>query len=200
MFTGLVEETGRVRAVGRDADNRNLEIEAELARELKVGDSLAVNGCCLTVTSVGSGRCTLQATGPTVRATTLDRLRAGSRVNLERALAAGDRFGGHFVQGHVDEVGQVRRVERKGGYHEVTVRVRDQSRHLLVPRGSVCVDGVSLTIAGLDRSDFQANIIPHTWESTILREYRTGTAVNVEFDLLVKAAARRSESVRGKEE
>ncbi|HDQ99319.1 MAG TPA: riboflavin synthase [candidate division WOR-3 bacterium] len=197
MFTGLVEEVGRVRSVSRAVDNRRLEVEAELAAGLAVGDSLAVNGCCLTVTGTGPGRCLLEATAATVKTTTLDTLRAGSRINLERALAAGDRFGGHFVQGHVDEVARVRRVERRAGYHEVHIRCGRSNRHLLVSRGSVCLDGVSLTIAALSGADFSVNVIPHTRENTVLKDYRAGTAVNVEYDLMVKAAARRLETQRG---
>ncbi|MFO7676594.1 MAG: riboflavin synthase [bacterium] len=194
MFTGLVEEMGRVRAVSRDVDNCRLEIEAALAGAMRVGDSLAVNGCCLTAVRTGAGLCTLEATAATIRATTLGSLRAGSPVNLERALAVGDRLGGHFVQGHVDEVGTVRRVERRGGYHEVLVRVGAENLGLLVARGSVCLDGVSLTVAELRGRDFTVNVIPHTWERTILHGYRPGAAANVEFDLLVKAAARRQET------
>ncbi|MFO7639299.1 MAG: riboflavin synthase [bacterium] len=190
MFTGLVEELGLVRAVNRSADNRRLEIAAKLAAGLAVGDSLAVNGCCLTVVRSAAGLCALEATAPTLEATTLDRLRAGDRVNLERALRVGDRLGGHFVQGHIDEVASVRRVERRGGHHELTVRVGSANRHLLVEQGSVCLDGVSLTVATLAGGGFTVNIIPHTWEHTILRDYRAGTAVNVEYDLLVKAARR----------
>lgn len=192
MFTGLVEEVGRIRAVSRDSGNHRLEVQAALAAALKIGDSLAVNGCCLTVTETCPGHCVLEVTQATVRTTTLDRLRAGSRVNLERALAVGGRLGGHFVQGHVDEVAQVSGVERRTGYHELRVRLRDSAhRNLLIPRGSVCVDGVSLTIASVARNCFAANVIPHTWKQTILGDYRAGTPVNVEFDLLVKAVASR---------
>jgi riboflavin synthase len=190
MFTGLVEELGRVRAVSRAAENSRIELEAALAAELAVGDSLAVNGCCLTAVRAGRGACTLEATAATVRATTLGKLRAGSRVNLERALAVGDRLGGHLVQGHVDEVAEVRRVERRGGYHEVVIRAGTENRHLLVARGSVCLDGVSLTIAELRGHEFVVNVIPHTWERTLLAEYRPGRGVNVEYDLAVKATAR----------
>ena len=191
MFTGLVEEVGRVRSVGRSTDNSRLEIEAAFSSELAIGDSLAVNGCCLTVVRVGTGSCLLEATSATLRATTLGSLRAGSRVNLERALKAGARMGGHFVQGHVDEVAAVRQVERKGGHHEVVVRVSRESLRWLVERGSVCLDGVSLTLAGFNEHSFTVNVIPHTWQATILRDYRPGRPVNVEFDILVKAVAGR---------
>lgn len=191
MFTGLVEEIGRVRAISRDADNSRLDIEAGLVGQLKLGDSLAVNGCCLTVIRAADRVCTLEATAATVRATTLGGLRAGDRVNLEQALKVGDRLGGHFVQGHVDEVGEVRRVERRGGYHELVIRVGPQGPGLLVERGSVCLDGVSLTVADIAGRDFRVNVIPHTWQHTILQEYRPGRRVNIEYDLLVKVAARR---------
>ncbi len=186
MFTGLVEAVGRVvSAVGRGG-GRVLVIEAPFAPELKVGDSVAVSGVCLTVTAADARTFAAEAVAATVKATTLGSLRPGSAVNLERALSAGDRLGGHFVQGHVDEVGLIRRIARRADYWSVAVGTG--SAPLMVERGSVCVDGVSLTVAGLRPREFTVNIIPHTWAGTTLRLRRARDRVNIEYDLLVKAA------------
>ncbi len=190
MFTGLVEEVGRVRQVRSGRGNRLIEIQAGLAEGVSIGDSVAVNGCCLTATASGTGVFSVEAVAATLKETTLGDLRAGSRVNLERALAVGDRFGGHMVQGHVDEAGTVRRIDREAGYRRVLFRVSRESGRFLVERGSVCVDGVSLTIASVRTCEFGVNIIPHTWENTRFKELRAGDRVNVEYDLIVKSVQR----------
>jgi len=186
MFTGLVEEAGTVRHVTGLRGNRVLRIEARFAAELNSGDSVAVDGCCLTVTDADHATFAVEATGATLRQTTLSRLVSGSKVNLEQAVAAGDRLGGHIVQGHVDEVAAVTRVERKPGYWRLGFRVKEENSRLLVGRGSVCVNGVSLTIAAVGRSGFEVNVIPHTWHSTTLQNLRPGTTANVEYDFLAK--------------
>jgi len=187
MFTGLVEAVGKVERVEPRAGSRRLLIAAGFASELNPGDSVAVSGCCLTVVEPGNAAFAVEAVAATLEQTTLGRFRPGQRVNLERALQAGARFGGHFVQGHVDETGKVRRVTRHAGYHELAVEVKRESAGWLVPKGSVGVDGVSLTVARTRPGEFSVNVIPHTWEDTTLRELRPGSLVNVEFDLLVKA-------------
>jgi riboflavin synthase len=188
MFTGLVEAVGKVRTASARAGGRMLVVEAPFASELKLGDSVAVNGVCLTVTALDARSFTAEAVAATVKATTLGSLRSGSAVNLERALRAGDRLGGHFVQGHVDEVGQIRRITRGGDYWSVAVAAGRKQPGLLVERGSVCVDGVSLTVASLKHGEFAVNIIPHTWENTTFRLRRVRDGVNIEYDVLVKAA------------
>jgi riboflavin synthase len=187
MFTGLVEAVGRVeRAIGRQG-NRVFTIQAGFASELKLGDSVAVNGCCLTVTKADERSFEVEAVATTLGGTTLGRLKTGEAVNLERALRAGDRMGGHFVQGHVDEAGRVRRVEQHPGFWVLTVEVDRRNSRLLVEKGSVCVDGVSLTVAATRPGEFAVNVIPHTWENTSLKQRRTGEKVNIEYDLIVKA-------------
>ena len=187
MFTGLVETVGRIeRAIGRQG-NRVFTIQAGFAAELKLGESVAVNGCCLTVTKTDKQSFEVEAVATTLAATTLGRLKTGDAVNLERALAAGDRMGGHFVQGHVDEVGKVRRIERHSGYWALAVETARRNSRLLVEKGSVCVDGISLTVASVRPGEFAVNIIPHTWENTNLKQRRTGEPVNIEYDLVVKA-------------
>ncbi|MFO7651047.1 MAG: riboflavin synthase [bacterium] len=188
MFTGLVEAVGKVRSATNRGGGRLLVVEASFAPELKVGDSVAVSGVCLTVTALDARTFTAEAVAATVKATTLGNLRSGSVVNLERALRAGDRLGGHFVQGHVDEVGAIRRITRGGDYWTVAVGTDRRQAGLLVERGSVCVDGVSLTAAAVKAGEFTVNIIPHTWANTTFHLRRVRESVNIEYDLLVKAA------------
>ncbi len=190
MFTGLIETVGRIeRAVGRQG-NRLFTIKAGFAAELKLGESVAVNGCCLTVIKAEKQNFDVEAVAATLETTTLGRLKIGEAVNLERALRAGDRMGGHFVQGHVDEVGKVRRIEQHSGHWILAVEADRRNSRLLVEKGSVCVDGISLTVAALRPGEFAVNIIPHTWENTTLKQRRPGDRVNIEYDLLVKAAQR----------
>lgn len=188
MFTGLVELVGRVEKVEPKFRNRQVTISAGFASELKPGDSVAVSGCCLTVVEAGAELFMVEAVEATLEQTTLGRLRTGVNVNLERALVAGARMGGHFVQGHIDEVGRVRRLTRRQGWHELAIEVKHRSFRFTAPKGSVCVDGVSLTIAEARPGEFSINVIPHTWENTTLSSLRPAGLVNVEFDLLVKAA------------
>jgi riboflavin synthase len=192
MFTGLIETVGRVESVLGRQGNKLLTVQAGFVPELESGDSVAVNGVCLTVVDTDRADFRVEAVAATLKSTTVDRLRAGDPVNLERALALGDRLGGHMVQGHVDEIGKIRRVTRHSGYWNVAVQVDRRSAGLLVPRGSVAVDGVSLTIADTRPGEFTVNIVPHTWEQTCLRLRRAGAAVNVEYDVLVKAVAQQS--------
>jgi riboflavin synthase len=187
MFTGLVETVGRVERVSGRQANRLFTIRASFAAELKTGESVAVNGCCLTITNADKREFEVEAVAATLAATTLGRLRTGEAVNLERALRAGDRMGGHFVQGHVDEVGKVRRIEQHSGYWTIAVETDRRNSRLLVEKGSVCVDGVSLTVASVRPGEFTVNIIPHTWDNTNLNQRRPGDRTNVEYDLVVKA-------------
>ncbi|MEO0078159.1 MAG: riboflavin synthase [candidate division WOR-3 bacterium] len=194
MFTGLIDSVGRIeRVLGRQG-NRLLTVRAGFASEVDPGDSIAVNGVCLTVTQVGQSEFVAEAVASTLKTTTLGRLRVGDSVNLERALALGDRLGGHMVQGHVDEVGRVRRIERHAGYRTIAVEVDRRNSGFLVSRGSVAVDGVSLTVACARPGEFSVNIIPHTWDNTALRTLRPGALVNVEYDLLIKAVMQQSVS------
>lgn len=193
MFTGLVEGVGRVLRVSGLRGNRVLDISAEFASELKAGDSVAVNGCCLTVTRADKKGFQVEAVGATLAGTNLGELKPGSSVNLERALAVGDRLGGHFVQGHIDEVAAVAKVERESGFWKLGFRVKQENARLLVEHGSVCVNGVSLTIAGFGPGGFHVNVIPHTLENTNLKELRAGDRVNIEYDMLVKAIVRTKE-------
>lgn len=186
MFTGLVEAVGRLQRTFVRRGNRVFEIAADnsLLDGLKKGDSVAVNGCCLTVIRVQPAWFEVEAVQATLKATTLGRFGPGGEVNLERALRLDSRLGGHFVLGHVDEIGIVRGVEERSGHRVMTIGVGEVSS--LLPKGSVCVDGVSLTVAQVGSDWFSVNIIPHTWENTTIHGLRCGSRVNVEFDILAK--------------
>jgi riboflavin synthase len=187
LFTGLVEEEGKIESAEPAADGRRLNISALLVPEgLAVGDSVSVNGCCLTVIKVHGGLFAVIAVPETLRRTNLGALDRGDRVNLERPVRLMDRLGGHLVQGHVDGVGRVRTVrEEPPGYWLAIEAAPDVLRYVALT-GSIAVDGVSLTVAGVDDTGFEVAIIPHTWQATILKHYRAGSEVNLEVDLVAR--------------
>ncbi len=188
MFTGLVESTGVVRSLRRRAGGARLAIESGLA-ELSVGESVSVDGVCQTVVSIDGRAFTCDVLPETLRVTTLGSLRPGAIVNLERALAAGDRLGGHIVNGHVDGVGRVTRVIRRP--LSIEIAVEPALGRYLVPKGSVAVNGVSLTVGPTARGGrFSVFIVPHTWERTNLSRCRPGSVVNIEVDIIAKYVER----------
>ena len=187
MFTGIVRERGRVAAVRENDDALQLDIEApELAAEVSVGDSVSVDGCCLTATAVADGRVSFDAVPETLSRTALGELEPGARVNLERAVRAGEPLGGHYVQGHVDGVGRIRSVEADGDGHRVWIEAPSEVLRYCVEKGSVCVDGVSLTVTRLEPDAFAVALVPHTLRETTLGDLRPGDAVNLEADVLAK--------------
>ncbi len=191
MFTGIVEETGVVQSVRRTERAIELTVRPRLcAQGLKVGDSLAVNGCCLTVVKLtrrGSARLAqFDLLEETWKRTNLQFVKPGALVNLERSLRADSRLGGHFVTGHIDGLGTIRRWERSGQDWVLDVDAPAEVMRYLVFKGSVAVDGISLTVAEVLPKGFRIWIIPHTWEVTALRERQTGDAVNLEADLVGK--------------
>ena len=190
MFTGLIESVGVVSGVTPDAAGLRLRVSTVLASELQPGESLAVNGVCLTVVSAADG--TVQADiGPeTARVTTLGSLRSGQPVNLERAMRADSRVGGHFVQGHVDGTGTVKVVREDGDAHWLTVAFGEALAAFVIPKGSIAIDGVSLTIAALRDGEFDVMIIPYTWDHTNLRALGPRDRVNLECDMVGKYVAR----------
>ena len=193
MFTGLIEAVGRVAEVTPDALGLRLRVQTRLAGELAPGDSLAVNGVCLTVTVAERDEVHADIGPETARVTTLGSLVAGQAVNLERPLRGDGRFGGHFVQGHVDGTGVIRQVREDGDARWVTVEFPPKAAPLLVPKGSIAVDGVSLTVAALHADAFDVMIIPFTWANTNLAQRRPGDRVNLEFDIVGKYVARAAE-------
>lgn len=193
MFTGIVEECGDVTALKPVETGAELWIKSSFSGEVVLGESVAVNGACLTVTEVTDGSMRFDLLHETLRLTNLGELETGAPVNLERALRIGDRLSGHFVQGHVDTCAEVLKYEQVGQDHEFTVSLPEEFRHLVVQKGSICVNGISLTVADLKDDCFTLWIIPHTHEITSLRAVTTGSRVNLEFDLLAKQIARLTE-------
>ena len=190
MFTGLVETTGRVRSLEQRGEQARLSLEIPFAAELEMGESVAVNGCCLTVAAMDPAGADFDLLGQTLAITSLGDLTDGSTVNLERALREGDRFGGHFVQGHVDATGEVLALEERGQDHILDVALPGEIERLCIDKGSLCVDGISLTIAELGQGRARFWITPHTFEATHLRGLKAGMRVNLEADMLAKHVAR----------
>jgi riboflavin synthase len=187
MFTGIVREIGTVAEISAGDDGARLRIDTGFAAELREGDSISVEGACLTAAQVGGDGFAADVMTQTLGLTTLGGLEAGSRVNLEPALRAGEPLGGHLVQGHVEGVGEVRSVAEDGFARRVGVAAPAELARYLVEHGSVTVAGVSLTVAGLgDDGSFEVSLIPETLERTTLGEARPGTAVNLEVDVLAK--------------
>ena len=190
MFTGLIEAIGEIAEVKRTPGGLRVRLTTDLAPTLANGDSLAVNGVCLTV--VAADREGIHADiGPeTARITTLGAIKRGALVNLERPLRADSRLGGHFVQGHVDATGSIEEVRQDGESYWLTVRFPPALAPYIVRKGSIAVDGISLTVAGVDERHFDVQIIPHTWTHTNLQAARSGEPVNLECDILGKYVAR----------
>lgn len=189
MFTGIVEEVGEVVAVADEGTNRTLVIRARMAPELKVDQSVAHDGVCLTVVKLTGDAYTVTAVKETMDRTNLGALAPGSSVNLERCLRIGDRLDGHMVQGHVDTTVRCAGVEDLNGSWTYTFDLPEEA-HLIVQKGSVCINGVSLTVAGLDEHVFSVAIIPYTYEHTTFHTLQAGDRVNIEFDVLGKYVAR----------
>ena len=187
MFTGIVRERGRIVAVRPASGGAELRVEApETAAQAKIGDSVSVSGACLTVTEVEGPEVAFQAVPETLARTTLADLDAGSEVNLELALRAGEPLGGHYVQGHVDAVGRVRSLEPEGEGARLWIEADPDVMRYCVEKGSVAVDGVSLTIAELDEQAFAVALAPHTLAATTLSTLEPGRRVNLEVDVLAK--------------
>ncbi len=187
MFTGLIREVGRVASIVGDADGARLTIDApEAAAEAKLGDSISVDGVCLTVVSAAGSTLAFDAVRETLDRSALGTLDAGSRVNLEPALRAGEPLGGHYVQGHVDGIGSVRRVEAEGDGQRVWFDAPAGLLRYVVEKGSITVQGTSLTVAGVDTAGFAVALIPHTLQHTTLGELEPGRTVNLEVDVLAK--------------
>ena len=190
MFTGLIEAVGTVKALEPRGDEAaRLVLVAPFARELALGESVAVNGCCLTVTGK-EGVISFDLLMETLNRTSLGDLKAGSRVNLERALRADGRFGGHFVQGHVDTTAEVLAAERKGQDLNLEIAIPRGGARYFIEKGSIAVNGISLTVASLGEDRFGLWIIPHTLQETNIGDLKAGDRVNLEYDLIAKYAER----------
>ncbi len=191
MFTGIVTDVGRVRAVRDTNRDRRFEIETGFdTATLDLGASVSHAGCCLTVVDKGKGWFAVEVSGETLAMSTLGDWTAGRRVNLERAARVGDELGGHIVSGHVDGVGEVLSVEMEGGSHRVRIRAPRPLHRFIAPKGSITVEGVSLTVNEVEDDVFGVNLIPHTWDVTTLGELKAGSRVNLEIDMLARYLAR----------
>lgn len=189
MFTGLVETTANVIALSRRAGGARLSLQVgPIAAEVREGDSVAVNGCCLTATDINAEKQTIafDLLEQTLRVTDLGDLKTGDLVNIERALRAGDRLGGHFVQGHVDVTAEILHWGLDGTDYRLTIALPPESRGLVIPKGSICLDGISLTAAEVTPEQVTCWIIPHTNAVTNLHTRKAGQRMNVEFDMLGK--------------
>jgi riboflavin synthase len=186
MFTGLVADLGRVTAVDATADGVRLAVETALAPEIAEGDSVAVNGVCLTATAIAGGRFTADVMHETLRRSSLAEVAEGAPVNLELPLRASDRLGGHVVQGHVDGLGTIRAIEEDGFSRVVEIAAPAETLRYVVEKGSIAVDGISLTVASVTADTFSVALIPETLERTNLGAAAPGQPVNLEVDVLAK--------------
>lgn len=185
MFTGIIEEIGRVKAISNGSRGAQLQINSDKLRLLaKMGDSIAINGACLTVTDISTGSLSFDAVPETMRRTALGHLKVDDRVNLEDAVRVGEPMGGHIVQGHVDAIGTISRLIEEGTSVRLSVSLDPAALRYVVPKGSICVDGVSLTVAEVNSAGFTVAVIPATWRDTVLCDRSVGSIVNVETDVL----------------
>jgi len=190
MFTGLVEATGRIRSIEFCGDQARLSVELPFADELNDGESVAVNGCCLTVTSHDDETACFDVLKQTLDVTSLGELSQGRQVNLERAMLAGGRFGGHFVQGHVDATGEILDLSEHGQDYRLEISLPEEIQSLCIDKGSLAIDGISLTIAELNDASAVFWVIPHTMQETRLNDAEVGQKVNLEADVIAKHVAK----------
>ncbi len=198
MFTGLIEDVGRLERVDRMAQGMRLYLNSALTDQLELGDSVAVNGICLTVVERRSGGFSVDVAPETLSRTNLGSAAPGLRVNLERALTLGTPLSGHLVQGHVDGTGRVASLRKQEGFTLLTVEADEDLLLAIVPKGSVALDGISLTVASLRERDLTISVIPHTLRVTTLGERRPGDVVNLEVDIIGKYVYRYLASMQGK--
>ncbi|MCL6100576.1 MAG: riboflavin synthase [Bacteroidetes bacterium] len=187
MFTGIIEEVGRTEAIKPIAGGKTLTISAEkILSGINTGDSISVNGVCLTVTKFSARNFTVDAVGETLNKTTINQLRIGDNLNLEPALRLSQKLGGHIVQGHVNDVGEISELKKLGENYLLSVLVPVVLEKYLIKEGSIAIDGISLTIADIDYNKCTFSIIPHTWANTNLNAKKIGNKVNIEIDIITK--------------
>ena len=187
MFTGIIETIGQVKGFQRIGAGGKITVDISgITEGVKLGDSIAVNGVCLTVSNIAGPAVDFDVSGETLSKAGTGKLNAGSKVNLERAMLAGGRFGGHIVQGHVDGTATVRSIDRIGDFYNVWFTAQKILLDEMVPKGSVSIDGISLTVAEMDSNGFKVAVIPTTWQETTLGIAKTGNSVNIETDILIK--------------
>lgn len=199
MFTGIIEAIGSVKSLQEIKSEWRLVLETEKLdmSDVKLGDSIAVSGCCLTVVEMSDSSFAADVSNETLRCTSLGALKPGSRVNLEKAMMATDRFGGHIVSGHVDGVGKLSTSSQEGQSIKLTFEVPDGLSKYIAAKGSICIDGTSLTVNEVTANSFSINVIPHTQEETIIGEYGVGRVVNLEVDLVARYLERLMTGAKG---
>ncbi len=201
MFTGLIEAICTVKSAGRSGNAMVLAVDlANLAQECKIGDSIAINGACLTIAGLNGGLATFDVSRESLSKTTLGKLTPSSRVNVERAIKAADRFGGHLVTGHIDGTATIKQVDRHGDFADITFLTDSELLDQMVVKGSVAVDGISLTIANMDDKSFSVALIPETLKKTTLNKVKIGDVVNIETDIIVKTIKRQLERILPQQE
>ncbi|HIP42607.1 MAG TPA: riboflavin synthase [Aquifex aeolicus] len=199
MFTGLIEDLGRVIDISVSSKGAKLVVETKLS-DIKIGDSVSVNGACLTVTEIRGNKYSFDVSPETLKRTNLGLLRRGDYVNLERALKIGDRLGGHIVQGHVDFTSKIKALKFFGKHYELVIEIPNDWISYIVEKGSIAIDGISLTVNYMQNNSVYINIIPHTYEKTNLRFRRNGDLVNVETDIIGKYVINYISAYRKKED
>ena len=186
MFTGIIESIGVIKAINYDRSNINFSISSSLSNELRIDQSVSHNGVCLTVVSKEDGSYTVTAIKETLDKTNLGKLKLGDKINLERCLKVGDRLDGHFVQGHVDQTAICTYVGNENGSWTFTFKYDDKNNNITIEKGSITINGVSLTVVNSKKSEFSVAIIPYTFENTNFNSFTVGTLVNLEFDVFGK--------------
>ena len=190
MFTGIIETLGRIERIEKEQDNVHVTVASTLTHELKIDQSVAHNGVCLTIVSLDDATYTVTAIKETIEKTNLSQWKEGDFVNLERAMKLGDRLDGHIVQGHVDQIGTCIAVEEANGSWYYTFEYDSKLNNLTIEKGSITVNGVSLTVVNSKKSEFSVAIIPYTYEHTNFHNFEVGTKVNLEFDVIGKYVAK----------
>jgi riboflavin synthase len=201
MFTGLIESVCRINSARRSAGGLSLVIDlGQIAREVKTGESIAVNGVCLTIARLDGPLASFDLSAETLAKSTLGRLKPSCEVNVERAIRADERFGGHFVQGHVDGTATIEAIDRSGEFADIRFAAGTELLDGMVVKGSVAVDGISLTVAGISRSGFGVSVIPETLKRTTLGKAKVGDCVNIETDIIVKTVKKQLDKILPKTE
>ena len=199
MFTGIIEGVCEVRAMTVRGDNAVLQLDlGELANGVRIGDSVSVSGACLSVTKLSGSSASFDVSGETLKRSLIGKLLPGAKVNIERSMRADGRFGGHFVQGHVDGTGTLKAIEKAGGFWTMRFTANQTLLNEIVEKGSIAINGVSLTIANLASDGFSIAVIPETLRSTTLSQIKPGDIVNLETDIIVKSVKRQIERISGK--
>lgn len=190
MFTGIIETLGIVQEIKKDKDNIHLTIDSSITNELQIDQSVAHNGICLTVVAINNSLYTVTAIGETIKKTNISYWKTGDQINLERAMKLGDRLDGHIVQGHVDQIGTCIAADEANGSWHYTFEYDESLHNITIEKGSITVNGVSLTVVNSKKNEFSVAIIPYTFEHTNFKNFEVGTKVNLEFDVIGKYVSR----------